>query len=213
MDFIPKYIEEYADEHTTADSELLKKLYRDTHLKVLIPAMLSGHLQGRFLSMASHMIRPKRILEIGTYTGYSALCLAEGLADDGSLHTIDKNEELQHIQKEHWDASPYKDQIIGHIGDAREIIPSLKEDWDLVFIDADKTNYQTYYDLLIPNMRSNSFLLADNVLWYGKVAGVIDPEDADTLALDKFNKFVVQDKRVEVVLLSVRDGLSVIRKK
>lgn len=213
MDFIPDHIVNYAEKHTSPDPDLLDKLYRETHLKVLIPAMLSGHLQGRFLSMISHMIKPKRVLEIGTYTGYSALCLAEGLAEKGEIHTIDKNEELQKIQKEHWDASEYKDQIIGRTGDALEIIPKLKDEWDLVFIDADKTNYLNYYEMLLPRMKSNSFVLADNVLWYGKVAGEIDPNDLDTKALDEFNKFVVKDERVDVVLLPVRDGLSLIRKR
>ena len=212
MDFIPKNILDYSQEHSSPDPILLDDLYRETNLKVLMPAMISGHLQGRFLSMISKMIKPKRILEIGTYTGYSALSLAEGLSKEGILYTIDHNEELIEIQKRFWDASIYKDQIIGHTGNASQIIPTLNEKWDLVFIDADKHNYLNYYEMILPNMESGSIILADNVLWYGKVTKEIDPNDADTVALDKFNKFVRMDDRVEVLLMPFRDGLSLIRK-
>lgn len=213
MDFIPKSILEYSEEHSSPDTLLLDELYRETNLKVLMPEMISGHLQGRFLSMVSKMVNPKRILEIGTYTGYSTLAMAEGLPSDGLIFTVDHNEELTEIQNRYWNASPFKDQIIGHTGNASNIIPTIKEKWDLVFIDADKQNYLNYYEMVLKNVNSGSIILADNVLWYGKVTKEIDINDADTLALDKFNKFVRNDERVEVLLMPFRDGLSMIRKK
>ncbi len=213
MNFTPKHIEAYAEEHSSSQSELLHQLYRETHLKHLIPAMISGPIQGRLLSMISHMLRPKRILEIGTYTGYSTLCLAEGMAKDGEIHTIDINEELIPTQQKFWKQSLYTEQIFSHLGNALEIIPDLKESWDLVFIDADKNNYVNYYEMLLPQMRSDSYIIVDNVLWYGKVAENISSEDMDTLSIDKLNKLVKKDERVEQVLLPVRDGITMIRVK
>ena len=211
MNFTPKYIEEYAEAQSSSQSELLNDLFRETHIKHLIPAMISGPIQGRFLSMLSHMIRPKNILEIGTYTGYSALCLAEGMDKSGRLHTIDKNEELAPTQRKFWERSEYTEQIIAHRGDALEIIPQLTEQWDLVFIDADKHNYINYYEMLVPKMKSGSYVIVDNVLWYGKVAQKIDAEDKDTLTIHQLNKKIKEDERVEQVLLPVRDGITLIR--
>jgi len=213
MNFTPKHIEAYAEEHSSSQSELLHQLYRETHLKHLIPAMISGPIQGRLLSMISHMLRPKRILEIGTYTGYSTLCLAEGMIRDGEIHTIDINEELIPTQQKFWKQSVYAEQITFYLGNALEIIPNIKESWDLVFIDADKNNYVNYYEMLLPQMRSDSYIIVDNVLWYGKVAENISSEDMDTLSIDKLNKLVKEDERVEQVLLPVRDGITLIRVK
>lgn len=210
MEFLPEAIEQYVEKMTTAESDLLQKLNRETHAKVLKPRMLSGHLQGRVLSMMSKMIRPKNILEIGTYTGYSAICLAEGLQEDGILHTIEIDEELEDMARHYFDASPYKDKIVQHIGSAMEIIPQLHIDFDLVFIDADKENYSNYYDLLIDRLPSGSYMIADNVLWSGKVVEEIS--DADTEALVQFSHKVNDDQRVENVLFPIRDGLMVLRK-
>ena len=211
MNFVPQEIEEYASKHSTAHSELLDELYRETHLKVLVPAMISGPIQGRFLSMISHLIRPKYILELGTYTGYATLCLAEGLEDNGMIYTVDKNEELRNIQRKYWDRSEYGDKINSIIGDAIEIIPTLDHQWDLVFLDADKSNYFAYYEMLIPKMRSGSIMLIDNVLWYGKVTTDIHPDDLDTLEIDRLNKHILADNRVEQVLLPFRDGINMVR--
>ncbi|HEX6227529.1 MAG TPA: O-methyltransferase [Chryseolinea sp.] len=198
----------YAEQHTTPESDLLKKINRDTHAHVLMPRMLSGHLQGRVLSMISHMIRPRRILEIGTYTGYSALCLAEGLTEDGKIITIDINEELE--EKVRFFFSPWQDKIEYKIGNALEVIPTLNETFDLVFIDADKVNYSKYFDLVIGKVRGGGFLLADNVLWSGKV---LDRNpDNDTKAILAFNEKIQHDSRVENVLLPIRDGIMTIRK-
>jgi len=213
MDFLPEKIDQYSENHTSAESELLAKLNRDTQAKVLRPRMLSGHLQGRTLSMMSHMLRPKRILEIGTYTGYSALCMAEGLADNGTLHTIDINEELEDFAKSYFAKSEHGKHIKMHIGNALDIIPGLNETWDMVFIDADKTNYSNYFDLVIDHTRKGGFIIADNVLWSGKVTEAIKAQDEDTQALVAFNEKVQQDDRVENVLLPIRDGLMVARKK
>lgn len=214
MEFIPQELADYAELHTSAEPALLATLNRDTYANVLIPRMLSGHLQGRMLSMFAKMIRPRAILEIGTYTGYAALCMAEGLAADGVLHTIDINEELETRINKFVSKSQYASQIKIHIGNALEIVPTLSESFDLVFIDADKENYGAYYDLLIGRLPSGAILIADNVLWSGKV---LHPEqldqDKDTKALDAFNKKIRADERVECVLMPVRDGLMVIRKK
>lgn len=213
MDFIDEKIEAYASGHSSPESELLHQLNRETHLKILQPRMLSGHLQGRMLSMFSHMIRPKRILEIGTYTGYSALCLAEGLADTGELHSIDINEELNDFVQKYVKDAGYEEQIKLHVGNALDIIPELKEDWDIVFIDADKNNYINYYKLLIDKLKSGAYIIADNVLWSGKVLEKYDSQDEDTKTLIDFNQMIQADERVENVLFPIRDGLMVARVK
>jgi len=212
MEFLPPQIEEYARLHTEPEPELLQKLNRETHAKVLYPRMLSGHLQGRFLSMVSKMVRPKYILEIGTYTGYSALCLAEGLQPDGKLVTIDINEELESMCRRYFSQSPYNQQINLRIGDAKAIIPQLNYPFDLVFIDADKENYLFYYELLIPKLPSGAFILADNVLWSGKVLDE-QHKDKETQSLREFNTHILNDTRVEKLLLPVRDGVMIIRVK
>jgi caffeoyl-CoA O-methyltransferase len=214
MEFIDETLAQYAETHSSAEPELLAELNRDTYAHVLIPRMLSGHLQGRVLSMFSKMVRPKAILEIGTYTGYAALCMAEGLAPNGVLHTIDINEELETRINTFVKQSPYADQIKLHIGNALDIIPTLNESFDLVFIDADKSNYSAYFDLLIDKLPSGAIIIADNVLWSGKILDQAEiAKDGDTRALDEFNKKITQDTRVENVLMPVRDGLMVIRKK
>lgn len=213
MHFLPQQIDDYIVAHSAREPELLQKLNRETNEKVLQPRMLSGNYQGRLLSLLSKMISPKRILEIGTYTGYSALCLAEGLAANGELHTIDINEELYDLQKRYFEASPWKEQIKQHLGDAAEIIPSLKGDFDLVFIDADKPNYPTYYKLVIDRLKSGGIILSDNVLWSGKVIQELQEDDESTKALLEYNKLLVEDNRLETVMLPVRDGLTISRKK
>lgn len=213
MEFIDKKLSQYAEQHTTPENELLNSLNRDTHTNVLAPRMLSGHLQGRLLSLFSKIIQPKAILEIGTYTGYAALCLAEGLTKDGVLHTIDINEELETRIQKYFNQSTYADQIKLHIGNALDIIPKIQEQFDLVFIDADKENYSNYYDLLIDQLPSGGIIMADNVLWSGKVidTNALD-SDNDTQELDKFNAKVQSDPRVENILIPVRDGIMVARK-
>ena len=213
MDFIAPELEKYASEHSTEESDLLKELTRETYLKVLMPRMLSGHIQGRFLSMIAHLVAPKRILEIGTYTGYSALCMAEGLAEDGLLITLDINPEFEQYARKYFDRSPFKDKIISKVGNAMEIIPSLEETFDLVFIDADKINYLEYYQMVLPKVRTGGLILADNVLWSGKVTEPAAPNDKDTAGLKRFNEFVARDERVEKILLPLRDGIFAIRKK
>lgn len=212
MEFIDAALDEYVCAHTQDENELLKRINRETHLEVLQPRMLSGHFQGRVLSLFSKMIQPKRILEIGTYTGYSALCLAEGLPADGKLVTIDVNEELETRVRGYFEASNFNNQIEYIIGKALEVIPTLDEKWDLVFIDADKQNYIAYYELIVPLVKNGGFILADNVLWSGKVA---DPtkNDKDTTLLRQFNDILKNDERVEPVLLPIRDGLFIARKK
>lgn len=212
MDFLDREIEEYALAHTQPESDLLADLNRETWAKVLQPRMLSGHLQGRFLSLISKLKQPKRILEVGTYTGYSALCLAEGLTPDGQLHTIDANEELETIIKKYVDRSAFKNNINLHFGDARSIIPQLHEKWDLVFIDADKENYATYFDLTIDSVNTGGLLIADNVLWSGKVLHAPKAGDIETQSLIDFNNKVFADKRVEPFLMPIRDGLMILRK-
>lgn len=212
MNFIDPTIEQYANEHTSLESPLLAKLNRETHMKVLQPRMLSGHFQGRLLSMISHMVSPQFILEIGTYTGYSALCLAEGLSKEGKLLTLDINEELETRCRSFFDKSPYGHQIEMKIGDALAIIPTIESTIDLVFIDADKDNYWNYFELCLPKLRSGGFMLVDNVLWSGKVLEESKPNDIDTQALKLFNQQLMEDERVEQVLLPVRDGLTLVRK-
>lgn len=212
MDFLPAAIAAYADTHTSPESDGLKRLNRDTHAYILHPRMLSGHLQGRFLSMLSHMVRPRLVLEIGTYTGYSALCLAEGLDNGGQLITIDKNEELEVIARRYWNESPYAPQIDLRIGLAADLLPPIEGPFDLVFIDADKENYGLYYDLVFDKVRPGGFILADNVLWSGKVVQPVQPADRDTRAVMAFNQKIHTDPRVENILLPVRDGLLIARK-
>lgn len=213
MDFIDKKIEAYALEHSSEAPEMLTRIDRETHLQVLAPRMLSGHLQGRMLSMLSHMVRPKHVLEIGTYTGYSALCLAEGLVEGGSLITIDVNEELEDRTRSYFDTSKYKEAIDFKVGDAMQIIPTLNQNFDLVFIDADKRNYSNYYNLVIDKLTTGGIIIADNVLWSGKVLHDAKNIDRDTQEILNFNRMVQEDNRVENVLFPVRDGLMVIRKK
>lgn len=211
MEFIEESLDNYVCNHTADENILLKKINRETHLEVLQPRMLSGHFQGRVLSMFSKMIQPQRVLEIGTYTGYSALCLAEGLNETGKLITIDVNEELEERVRGYFSASKYSEQINYIIGDAMTVIPSLEEKWDLVFIDADKMNYINYYHLIFNQVKIGGYIIADNVLWSGKVADE-SKNDKDTLLLRAFNDLVSEDNRVEEVLLPIRDGLMIARK-
>jgi len=213
MDFSPKKIDQYVVEHSEEEPKLLQQLNKETWQKVLVPRMLSGHYQGRLLAMLSKLAQPKSILEIGTYTGYSALCLAEGLDEDGILHTIDHNEELVDFQKKYFDASLFKNQIKQYVGNALDIIPKINESFDLVFIDADKSNYVNYFNLIINKMNKGGVILSDNVLWSGKVVETPDPKDIDTKALIEYNKLLKNDPRVETVLLPIRDGLTISRVK
>lgn len=212
MDFLPQDIEAYAEQHTSLETDLLHQLNIDTHLKVMKPRMLSGHFQGRVLSMLTRMIQPKHVLEIGTYTGYSAICMAEGLAQDGKIITIDKNEELESLTRDYFRKSGFEKQIDFRIGRALSIIPQLDKTFDLVFIDADKVNYLNYFNLVIEKVRRGGFVIADNVLWSGKVADQTK-KDKSTQAMRDFNRLIQEDHRVENVLFPIRDGLMVIRKK
>jgi caffeoyl-CoA O-methyltransferase len=205
----------YADQHTTPESELLARLNRETHVQLLHARMLSGHAQGRLLSMLSHMVRPRRILELGTFTGYSALCLAEGLSADGLLHTVEQNPELESRVRRYMRDAGQESRIQLHIGDAQSVLGGLAETWDLVFIDADKINNDTYYELVLPQVRPGGFLLIDNVLWGDKVlpSYSVKPSDKDTQAVRAFNDKVQADERVENVFLPLRDGLLLVRKR
>lgn len=211
MHFISEELELYVEQHSQNEPELLVKLFKETHQKVLQPRMLSGHFQGRVLSMLSKIIHPKHILEIGTYTGYAALCLAEGLQKDGTLDTIDVKEELVAIQQKYFDLSPWKEQIVAHLGAALDIIPTLNKKYDLVFIDADKENYINYFNMIVPMMNQGGIILSDNVLWSGKVLETLNPKDMSTKVLLEYNQMVNNDPRVETVLLPIRDGLTVSR--
>ena len=211
MHFLDPTLENYIDRHSQDEPELLAELSRETHLKVVQPRMITGHYQGRVLSLFSKLIRPKHILEIGTYTGYSALCLAEGLQQDGILHTIDVNEELSEMQRRYFDQSPFGEQIIQHTGDALEIIPGLDMEFDLIFIDAEKTEYPKYLELVLEKSRSGCIILSDNVLWSGKVAEKADPRDKATLILQQYNAMLKDHPRLETVILPVRDGLTLSR--
>lgn len=214
MEFISEELSKYAEDHTTPESDLLAQLNRETYSQVLIPRMLSGHLQGRILSLISKIKQPRNVLEIGTYTGYAALCLAEGLTENGELDTIEKNEELETRILKYFKQSPYASQLNLHIGDATELVASLDKKFDLVFIDADKSNYLNYYNLVFDKLNTGALIIADNVLWSGKVLNESQiAKDIDTKALVEFNSFVQQDSRVENVLMPVRDGLMIIRKK
>ena len=213
MHFLSEDLENYANEHTDNEPILLQELSKRTHLAVLQPRMISGHLQGRFLSLLSKMIHPKTILEIGTYTGYATLCLAEGLPANGVLHTIDIKEELIDLQREFFDRSGYGSQIVQHLGKAANIIPTLNTTFDLVFIDADKQNYSIYFDLVIEKMNRGGVILSDNVLWSGKVVEEVKHNDKHTQALMIYNQKLKDDSRVETVLLPIRDGIPVSRVK
>lgn len=213
MNFLPEEIDQYVMKHSQQEPKLLKELNRETWQKVLNPRMLSGAFQGRILSMISKLIQPNFILEIGTYTGYSALCLAEGLTKNGILYTIDKNEELEELQYKYFQKSDYKNQIKQHIGNAVNIIPNIDEKFDLVFIDADKSNYVNYFNLIIDKMNKGGVILSDNVLWSGKVVEQLDPKDTDTKVLLEYNKLLNSDDRIETVLLPIRDGLTISRVK
>src|SRR5690606_7026511 len=210
MELLTEGLQAYLEQHMDAEPELLAHINRETHLKVPMPRMLSGHFQGRLLSLLSKLQSPKRILEIGTYTGYATICLAEGLAEDGIIHTIDINEELEDRVREYFKKSGFEDNIQYHIGNALEIIPGLNETFDLIFIDADKKNNGNYYDLVFDKVRKGGLILVDNVLWSGKVLS--GKNDKDTAGILEFNKKITNDKRTEKIILPVRDGLFIIRK-
>lgn len=213
MEFIDEKIEDYALNFSQPESDVLKKLNRETYAKVLMPRMLSGHMQGNILSMFSKMLQPKQILEIGTYTGYSGICLAQGLQDNGKLHTIDINDELESMVLSFIQQAGLANKINFYPGNALSIIPTINETFDLVFIDADKKNYSDYYDLVFEKVRSGGFIIADNVLWSGKVLDEESTMDPDTKAIHDYNKKIHNDSRVEHMLLPVRDGLMIARKK
>lgn len=211
MHFLSDALEDYIRDHSENEPEVLQELTRDTHLKVIQPRMITGHFQGRVLSMLSKIINPKHILEIGTYTGYSAICLAEGLQKDGQLHTIDVNEELVSIQRKFFDQSGFGHQIIQHTGDALNIIPQMNISFDLIFIDAEKKMYDSYFEAVIQKAKSGSIILSDNVLWSGKVVASLDQKDKATKVLLDYNQKLKEDSRIETVLLPIRDGLTLCR--
>ncbi|MEQ8518350.1 MAG: O-methyltransferase [Cytophagales bacterium] len=211
MELLSQELLDYIDAHTSNEGELLKNLDRETHLKVMMPRMLSGKVQGRFLSFISKIRKPRRILEIGTYTGYATICLAEGLVEGGEIYTIDKNFELKAMVEKYLKEAGIADSVHYLNGNAIEIIPELKEEFDLIFIDADKVNYKKYYELCLPKLSTNGLIIADNVLWSGKITD--QNADKSTKALQEFNDMVQADDNVENVLLSIRDGLMILRKK
>jgi predicted O-methyltransferase YrrM len=211
MHFISQELEDYIEKHSQNEPELLAQLNKETYQKILLPRMLSGHFQGRILSMLSKLIRPNTILEIGTYTGYASLCLCEGLQENGQLHTIDIKEELVDFQRKYFDKSPWGNQIFQHLGEAISIIPNLDLKFDLVFIDADKENYINYFEMIVPRMNKGGIILSDNVLWSGKVLEPLQKNDSSTEILLQYNELLKNDPRVETVLLPIRDGLTVSR--
>lgn len=211
MHFISQELEDYIEQHSEREPELLAALNKETYQKILLPRMLSGHFQGRVLSMLSKLVRPVNILEIGTYTGYAALCLCEGMQENGVLHTIDIKEELIDFQRKYFDKSPWGHQIVQHLGEAVDVIPTLEVKFDLVFIDADKENYLNYYELMVPKMNRGGIILSDNVLWSGKVLEPLQANDISTKILLEYNERLRNDPRVETVLLPIRDGLTVSR--
>ncbi|MGB2370594.1 MAG: O-methyltransferase [Flavobacteriaceae bacterium] len=211
MNFISDQLQQYIDDHSMEESDLLKALDRETHQKVLQPRMLSGSYQGRLLALLAKMIGPKKILEVGTYTGYATLCMAEGLTTGGSIDTIDHNEELADMQRRYFDQSPYGNQIVQHLGEAKDILKTLSGPYDLVFLDADKENYPHYFDLIIDKLETGGILLSDNVLWSGKV--LEKATDEATSALQEYNHKINTDVRVETVVLPIRDGLTITRKR
>ncbi|MFD1016279.1 O-methyltransferase [Winogradskyella rapida] len=212
MYFLPEALDQYVVAHSEQEPALLQQLTRETYQKILQPIMLSGPYQGRVLSMVSKLIRPERILELGTFTGYATLCLAEGLPSSGTLHTIDVNEELVDFQRKYFDRSAYGSQIIQHTGSAIDIIPTLEETFDLVFIDADKPNYSNYFHLIIDKLNPGGIILSDNVLWHGKVVEPVGKKDISTQAILDYNTLLKSDPRVETVVLPIRDGLTISRK-
>lgn len=212
MHFLPEKLDDYIVAHSEKEPELLQQLTRETYQKILQPIMLSGPYQGRVLSMISKLIQPKRVLELGTFTGYATLCLAEGLHDDGEIHTIDINEELIDFQRKYFNCSDYGDQIHQHLGSALDIIPELDMTFDLVFIDADKPNYCNYFHLVIDKLNSGGIILSDNVLWHGKVIEPLNEKDKSTKAVMDFNSLLKNDQRIETVVLPIRDGLTISRK-
>ena len=211
MNFISSKLQQYIDDHSMEESDLLKALDRETHQKVLQPRMLSGSYQGRLLALLAKMIEPKKILEVGTYTGYATLCMAEGLSTGGSIDTIDYNEELSDIQRRYFDQSPYRSQIVQHLGEAKDVIKTLTGPYDLVFLDADKENYPHYFDLIIDKLETGGVILSDNVLWSGKV--LEKANDEATSALQEYNHKINSDARVETIILPIRDGLTITRKR
>jgi predicted O-methyltransferase YrrM len=213
MNFISDELDTYVTNHSENEPELLAQLNKETHQKILQPRMLSGHFQGRVLSMLSKIIHPTTILEVGTYTGYATLCLAEGLAENGTIDTIDIEEELVDFQRNYFNKSPWANQISQHLGNALDIIPTLNKKYDLVFIDADKENYINYFNLIVPMMNKGGIILSDNVLWSGKVLEEVKPGDITTQILLEYNQILKNDTRVETVLLPIRDGLTVSRVK
>jgi len=213
MEFISQKLDDYVCAHSENEPEILYELNRQTHISVMQPRMLSGHFQGRVLSMLSHMIQPENVLEIGTYTGYSALCFAEGLAKNGKIITIDKNEELEDLVQEFVGKAGFENRIDCIIGDAMEVIPTLNQYFDLVFIDADKSNYINYYNLVFDRVKTGGYIILDNVLWSGKVLEKLAKNDKDTSVLVELNKIIHEDERVQEVLLPIRDGLMIVRKK
>jgi len=211
MHFLSEDLEDYVAFHSQNEPELLAQLNKETYQKILLPRMLSGHFQGRVLSMLSKLIRPISILEIGTYTGYATLCLCEGMQENGMVHTIDIKEELVDFQRKYFDKSPWGGQIIQHLGEAIDVIPTIETYFDLVFIDADKENYLNYYELIVPKMNKGGIILSDNVLWSGKVVEPLKEGDLSTKILLEYNQRLKDDIRVETVLLPIRDGLTVSR--
>ena len=211
MHFLSDELDIYVTQHSENEPELLVQLNKETHQKILQPRMLSGHFQGRVLSMLSKIIHPTNILEVGTYTGYATLCLAEGLAENGTIDTLDNEEELFDFQRKYFDKTIWENQITQHLGEALDIIPTLTKKYDLVFIDADKENYINYFHLIVPMMNKGGIILSDNVLWSGKVLSAIKPGDITTQILLEYNQLLKDDSRVETVLLPIRDGLTVSR--
>ena len=212
INFIDDNILNYSISKSEKESKLLNDLYRETYLKVLNPRMISGHYQGRILSLISKIISPKKILEIGTYTGYSAICLCEGMDKDGILHTIDNNKELVKIQNKYFKKANLTNKIVQHSGDAKNIIPSIDEEFDIVFIDADKESYPEYYDLIINKVRSGGIIIADNILWSGKILEKVEKDDQATKSIIEFNNKIIEDDRVKNIVLPIRDGLNIVRK-
>jgi len=209
---IDQQLENYILAHTVEEDPLLRRLYRETYLRLVNGRMCSGHLQGSLLTFFSKLLSPQRILEIGTYTGYSAICLAKGLPNGGKLHTIEINDELEEFAARYFTESGYSDRIVQHIGDAKDILPQLDEIFELAFLDADKRQYLTHYELILPKIATGGLIIADNTLWGGKVVGKVSRNDEQTLAILAFNDFIISDPRVEVTILPVRDGMTLLRK-